>query len=82
MILKLRIWLGRKEAVGVGADSVVKKPALVISTLSFIRVSSPSLDLLHRENEFTITASLLISSISLKLDANLTRKARFSSAEL
>jgi hypothetical protein len=53
----------------VGADSVVKKVALVISTVSFIRVSSPSLDFPHRENEFTITASLLISSISHKLDA-------------
>jgi hypothetical protein len=53
----------------VGADSVVKKLALVILAVSFIRVSSLSLDLPHYEYEFAITASLLISSISHKLDA-------------
>jgi hypothetical protein len=72
----------KRDNWSVEADCVVKQVALVISTLSFIRVSSSSLDLPHRENEFAITASLLISSISLKLDANLTRKARFSSAKL
>jgi hypothetical protein len=53
----------------VETDSVVKKVTLVIITVSLISVSSPSLDLPHRENEFAVTASLLIYSISHKLDA-------------
>jgi hypothetical protein len=62
--------VGEKGGNGsVGAASVVKKVALIISTISFIRVSSPSLDFPHRENEFTITAGLLISFISHKLNA-------------
>ena len=67
---KITNMVGEKGGNGsVGAASVVKKLALVILTVSFIRVSSPSVDFPHRENEFTITASLLISSISHKLDA-------------
>jgi hypothetical protein len=62
--------VGEKGGNGsVETDSVVKKVDPVILTVSFIRVSSPSLDLLHHENEFTITVGLLISSISHKLDA-------------
>jgi len=62
--------VGKKGGNGsVETDSVVKKVALVISTVSLIRVSPPSLDLLHHENEFKITAGLVISSISHKLVA-------------